>query len=319
MINLIKIDNTYNVPIREYEVDSASELEEITGAPIGSTATVVSTGAIYKLNGEGVWVQQRSGGGGGGSSELPTPGTAGNVLTSTGTAWESAAPTVNDYIVHGTINKETFAVTVDATYVQIAAAVDTNKNVFLVAKDTEETVAMFGRLEMFLASTSATFFAVLYMPGGYKTFVVIVNANDVVETGTIDTLPLVSSSNNGKVLGVVNGAYELVDSKAPLILSGTYAAGTAPDPDTVTISGATLAEIYNAAEAGRYVAVDVPLPLLDGTTVRFELRGRNFSNDEYALAFNAVIDGSVQGYLFTILCENSLTGAWAVKGLTYTS
>ena len=34
-----------------------------------------------------------------GGTDLPTPGTAGNVMTSTGSAWESAAPTDNDYRV----------------------------------------------------------------------------------------------------------------------------------------------------------------------------------------------------------------------------
>lgn len=89
MINLIKIGNTYNIPIKEYEVDSTSELANLPSAPVGSIVTDLSTGKRYKFNSSGEWAIEK-GSSSGGDSSLPEPGTAGNVLTSTGDGWESA-------------------------------------------------------------------------------------------------------------------------------------------------------------------------------------------------------------------------------------
>ena len=57
MVNLIKIGNTYNVPIKFFEVDSASEISSLptTGIPVGSVCTDLGTGNIYKFKSTGEW------------------------------------------------------------------------------------------------------------------------------------------------------------------------------------------------------------------------------------------------------------------------
>lgn len=190
-------------------------------------------------------------GSGGGGSDLPAAGADGNVLTADNGEWVSAAPNNNELIVTGTINTETFAITdLSATFAQVSAAVLADKTVFILAKDAGKTVSMCATLEMFLASTSAEFYGLLYVPGGHKNIVVTYSANGNVETNFIDTLPSVTASNNGEVLGVNNGSVEWVSpstlSNAPYIIHITQSGTTFSTTETV-------AEIAAAFEAGKVI------------------------------------------------------------------
>lgn len=49
-INLIKIGNTYNVPIKEFQIDSADDVQNLPiDCPVGSKALDVSTGNWYRF------------------------------------------------------------------------------------------------------------------------------------------------------------------------------------------------------------------------------------------------------------------------------
>lgn len=83
------------------------------------------------LNGENITPENRSeyyvkeaidnaGSGGGGS--LPAPGTAGNVPTSTGTEWVSAAPKASEYVINGTLAVDLATGTVSVSGIDISKA-----------------------------------------------------------------------------------------------------------------------------------------------------------------------------------------------------
>ena len=58
MVNLIKVGRKYNAAIREYEIDTASELSDLpTSCVYGSTATDLTTGDVYKFRSSGQWVK----------------------------------------------------------------------------------------------------------------------------------------------------------------------------------------------------------------------------------------------------------------------
>jgi len=121
-----------------------------------------------------------------------------------------------------------------------------------------------------------------------------------------DVLPEIDApTDNGRVLGVKAGDYELVDPNYPLILTGVEG-----ENNVVTVSGATLQKIFDAAKDGRYVAVDIELSALGGAKARLPLlfRTYNSTDDEYAFSFGISLPIATTGYLIDIVLSNSLTG-----------
>jgi hypothetical protein len=121
-----------------------------------------------------------------------------------------------------------------------------------------------------------------------------------------DVLPEIDApTDDGRVLGVKAGDYELVVPNYPLILTGVEG-----ENKVVTVSGATLQEIFDAAKDGRYVAVDIELSALSGAKARLPLLFRlyNIADNEYSFAFGISLPIATTGYLIDIVLSNSLTG-----------
>lgn len=224
------------------------------------------------------------------------------------------AETVDDEIVYHTEhNGEPISIA------DIFAAKQTGKTVVAVVADAEmplEYLCIMCTAQICLLTNTTNVETDIVI---VDSFIGMVDDNEDTWTWNITYLPVIpnaSSESNGKVLGVDDGAYAFVDAKNPLILTGAEGAGTA-----VTVSGATLAEIYEAANAGRYVAADIPLTALGGVTARLPLIIYNYdsTDEEYSFGFSMAIPVTSNGMLVTITLENSLTGeieqkTWAVTG-----
>ena len=270
---------------------------------------------------------------GGGGSDLPAPGAAGNVLTSNGTAWESAAPSaplpeagadgnvltaddgewvsaapIKPLVV--TYNEDEHTIT-GASLSDIVAAYANKTPVYIYSSEMLLPVIQAFNEDDEYRIDAGSFW---YYDGLY--IYIRVYYDGTAWDSDISNIPSASASANGKVLGVESGNYAFVDTKYPLILTGAEGSGTA-----VTVSGATLAEIYEAAHAGRYVAVDIPLTALGGVTARLPLIIYNYdsTDEEYSFGFSMAIPVTSNGLLVTITLDNSLTGeieqkTWAVTG-----
>ena len=240
---------------------------------------------------------------GSGSGSLPTPGTAGNVLTSTGTEWESAEPTDNDFVVTSTLDWSQMSITAlsESTVAQMAAAAEAHKNVRLIATDDELGVVFSVDLNTYSNDASD------FVGGGAVSLADDTNMYCTVyisRQGTVSVipyqmheLPAASASENGKLLGVVNGAYSLVDSKIPLVLTLSL------DNGDLVIDNATASEIYAAYTAHRPVYIDYP-PM----SSRSYLTIASYTDSEhYSFGFfNAALSGTdIQ--IAVIVAENSLT------------
>lgn len=60
MIQLIQVGDEYNVPVKQFYVDSEEEVEQIEGASVGSIAMILSKEnglKIKMLNSNGEWVE----------------------------------------------------------------------------------------------------------------------------------------------------------------------------------------------------------------------------------------------------------------------
>ena len=274
------------------------------------------------LNGENITPEDRSeyfvkkaiDNAGSGGSSLPTPGTAGNVMTSTGTAWASAAPRGAEYVVTITVDTsgDDPVYTADKSVLEIAQKSTAGSLcIALVPIDNDNstrqrvpllnagdgTVAFYGNGN---ADGSPLRIACLGMqgePGSDDTwFVMITHVTD---------LPSVSASDNGKFLGVSDGAYALIDAK-PLIVTGTWTDGSGSDPSTITIT-TPLADIYNAAEAGRSVYLEYTN---DGVTTRLGLTTRALDNGSYSFGFSGtMLASSTVGAIVVVAFANSLVGS----------
>lgn len=197
---------------------------------------------------------------GGGGGSLPTPGAVGNVLTSTGDGWESAAPSGDDeFIIHGTLavsgDIPTAITNLDKTSGEIVAAMEANKNVTMIVQTggTDNTVVS---LSCVYGVESTAVFSAFAFDAGSGTeihmFVVVDSQGPYLFVSSMPrSMPSASADENGKVLGVENGAYALVDAK-PLIVHGTISGITATITDQITI-----ADIAEQAADGRTVYFDV--------------------------------------------------------------
>lgn len=197
-------------------------------------------------------------GSGGGGGELPTPGTAGNVLTSTGTAWESAAPADATALEFSLTIGE--SITCDEAVADIVNALETNRPVMGVVEGVGTLVVKTWSAEL------NKVVLLLYIPDSNKLTVVEFNGT----SGTPDTwamddpneikgLPAASASNNGQVLGVENGVYALVSPSALNDYVVTLTVTVDPDTQDATMStdNKSVAEINAAIEAGKNVYAEL--------------------------------------------------------------
>ena len=247
---------------------------------------------------------------GAGGSSLPTPGTAGNVLTSDGTAWGSAAPQCGALLVTCDINLSTNEVTdLSASANEIWLAIDNGKTPFMVAN----VGGMYIGLSYLFGETEGKCqFGVYSDDGTYH----LVSIEESVGTYTPieKEIPTPSSSDNGKVLGVSNGAYAFVDAKTPLIIhaSNTFDLATLTGGITIT-DDITLADIYAAGEADRYVAIETALGDA-GNATRIPLAGRTLDNGAYEFVFTTFISlGSIAPFgALVVEFENATAGTISV-------
>lgn len=197
-----------------------------------------------------------AGSGGGGS--LPEPGNAGNVLTSTGDGWESAAPqsgggeyvvtivaeTVSDETVyHAEHNGE------PVTIADIFAAKQAGGTVIAVVAEADYPVEYLclmctAQICLFTNTTNLDSDNVIV-----DSFVGFASDNDDVWAAKISSLPVIpiaSVSDNGKVLGVEDGEYALVDIGSPFTVHFTT-------DGTNYSTTETAGDIVAALDAGRAV------------------------------------------------------------------
>lgn len=63
---LIKVGQSFNVPVHTYEADTEEDMNtiDLQGVPMGSKCYIINDGEWYMLNSEGKWkAMSRSGGG----------------------------------------------------------------------------------------------------------------------------------------------------------------------------------------------------------------------------------------------------------------
>ena len=225
----------------------------------------------------------------GGGSSLPTPGTAGNVLTSTGTDWESAAPADNDFIVTSALDISQMSITAlsAATVAQMAVAAEAHKNIRLVATDDESGVVFSVDLNTYSDDASDFCGGAAVSLGDdtqmYCTVYISGQGTVSVEMYPLCKLPFASDNENGKILGVSDGVYTLVSpsalSNATLIVHGTISNGDFSFTDT------TVKDVYDAKVANRAVFLD------DGDGYRWELTGAVLTSDTYSISFGCLKHG----------------------------
>ena len=261
--------------------------------------------------------------GSGGGTELPEPGTAGNVLTSTGEAWVSAAPADNIYAVNVTKLSDSWLVYHGGTEIgvsDIVAAVQAGKTVDLTFVNGSGAKPIKCELAVDESAANSLVFTSTYNDpdkyftntrGQYNVTVLAMIQGNVDRWMYYEQfIPNPRGVDIGKVLTVVSdgddgGKYVLETNKDPLILTGTEGANSAFE-----ITGATLAEIYAAATAGKYVAVDIPISDF-GVTVRVPLIGYNYdsADDKYAFSFDTSLSaGASSCAIISLECNNALTG-----------
>ena len=244
---------------------------------------------------------------GGGGADLPAAGAAGNVLTSDGEDWVSAAPV---YAVAFTLGESGISVTGGVTISNIFAAYTSGKAI---------TASIdFGGVpaELKLCATSQTkavFFGVYYDAEDSTASQFIVYGTHRSDADTwdwvpIELLPTIDADDIGKILGVVSdgedgAVYALVDAKDPLIISSTTS-GSYP---SIAVSITTaLATIYAAAEAGREVILEVPLDGLGSTgKLRFHLGEYSYAGGEYDFTFGLTLTDSTSPAHYSVNFENA--------------
>ena len=205
------------------------------------------------LNGEKLEPQNRTeyfvqkaienGGGGGGS--LPAAGADGNVLTADDGEWVSAAPADATELQFTLTIGESIAC--DTAVADIINALENKRPVLGIVSGVGTLVIKTWNRD---TSHLVTLF---YVPDDNKiTAVEFVGVGGAPDTWTMDTpkvingLPAVSGSDNGKVLGVDNGEYALVDTKFEVPFTLDMANGTV----STTVS---IADIYTAYNADKEV------------------------------------------------------------------
>ena len=125
---------------------------------------------------------------------------------------------------------------------------------------------------------------------------------------TVDDKIQADSTNpveNGAIYEEFEDVYAKIQLATPLIVHGTadYLQSTATITDSIT-----LAEIYSAAAAGRYVAFECSLEA--GNTTRLTLAGYTEANDEYTIVFSAAAEQNRFPAVVSAEFENSLNGTF---------
>ena len=190
------------------------------------------------------------------------------MLTSTGDAWESAAPVKGVTLVPFQIAND-FSVSTEVSIAAIYAASHSG-DVIAVA------IVPGGEKELHLPLTwvsdrSAYFCGDIEMGGGVNVPVAF-NGNSEHDVDTWDpafigaAVPVPTAGNNGDVLGVNNGAYALIANTAPMIVTADI------DDTTHVISNAsaTLADVL-AAAAVRKDIVFLLRSVIEGGTIYYTL------------------------------------------------
>lgn len=242
-------------------------------------------------------------GGGGGGSDLPEPGTAGNVLTSNGTAWGSAAPPDNDFIVYADLDVSTMTLSNPSeSFADIIAAAGLDKNVRLVA--TDSTAGVTFEADLSVAADVAIFGGVSFFDNRWYSFNVMMYSNNGLIMFVSEFLPDVTTDDNGKTLVVSSGAWALVSTadiqNAPLVLTGTTS-GSLPSL-TVTLTE-EIADIYAAVSNKKPVYVD--LDMGGGNTARMELINFQYANSKYDLTFAVAVIVNGDPVMYSLHFDNS--------------
>lgn len=243
----------------------------------------------------------------GGGSSLPAAGADGNVLTADNGEWVSAAPASDDFVLTAELTiGDTFEVSNPSkTLAECLAAKNAGKNVRMLCIN--DTYGVVFDARMTVKSNVALFAAMSYISPHWYSFNILYS--DTLTVTACMLLDPPTSDDNGKVLGVDNGAYALVDQK-PLIVPCTidtqdYVTGTA----TIPADAPSLADIYTAADAGRTVYLEFALGT--GNKTRLALAGYTYDNDEYELSFSAASVENSKPAAVECGFENSKTGTFA--------
>ena len=238
---------------------------------------------------------------GGGGSSLPPAGADGNVLTADDGEWVSAAPQGDVYAVNLTKIADTFTAYHNGAEIGIAdiiTAINAGKLIDLTFVNGSEEMPVKCALTAYLSSDDALAFSGAYNdPDKYFTdgrgqyFVnLLANISDDEDVWIDKTvyIPNPSASANGKILGVDDGEYTLVDpsalSNAPLIVHGTISNGDFSFADT------TVKDVYDAKVADRAVFLDTT----DGAREdRWDLTGAVYDSDTslYSISFGCLKHG----------------------------
>ena len=240
----------------------------------------------------------------GGGGSLPTPGAVGNVLTSTGDGWESAAPR-GELAFTLSLGETT---TCDVAVADIVDALDSKTPVFGMASNVGELTIKNWDTEL----NKVTLLLCIY-EGEKTTTLEFVGESGTPDTWTYDHfevngLPEVSATDNGKFLGVKNGEYAFVDSTVILTDDGQGGYSATLDGDAVTLAE-LLTMAANNAPLRAVVEIDngrmISAPI---TTWQTADTNRNAS-----CAFTApTINGTTTSVAYAV-CENDGTGdVWTV-------
>lgn len=184
----------------------------------------------------------------GGGGSLPAAGADGNVLTADDGEWVSAAPASDDFVVTADLTiGATFEVSNPSkTVAECLAAKNAGKNVRMLCIN--ETYGVVLDARMMVASEVALFAATSYINSHWYSFNIMYGGSLTITSCVLLDAP--TSNDNGKILGVADGAYALV---APtLVVHGTISGTTATITDQITI-----ADIAEQAADGRTVYFDV--------------------------------------------------------------
>lgn len=287
------------IPVSEYDLISdciqavskkassggGSDLPAVTTDDNGDVLTVV----------EGAWAKADA------PSGLPEAGADGNVLTADNGEWVSAAPKSDVYDVNLTKYGDDYTAThggVEIGIADIITAINAGKLIDLTYVNGSERLPVKCALTADLSSDDSLAFSGSYNdPDKYFTdgrgqYIVNLLANisddeDVWLDKTV-YIPNPSAGANGKILGVADGEYALVDptdlSNAPLIVHGTISHGDFSFTDT------TVKDVYDAKVADRAVFLD------DGDGYRWDLTGALYDSNSstYSIAFGCLKHGATK-------------------------
>lgn len=191
---------------------------------------------------------------GGGGSDLPEPGVTGNVLTSTGDTWESAAPR---YIINMSNDNHP---THDSDPVEISdiiAAYNSGKNCIIIYDGGMYRLASVEADMVVFTVSAVTENELTHELTDYMAYTWLgIRDGDDAWYKFGYTIPIPSATNNGKILGVDSGVYTLKSpaelSLAPLVIEGTVSGSTFTQTSSVTAE-----QVRDAIAAHRPIYIDI--------------------------------------------------------------